>query len=94
MAVERTFRGITARLAVHYLENLGGETVEREGDLASPGASARVEGNGWTAELASSSASIGPSLQLTEVAVTFEGEDEALDGLVEAFARKATRAGG
>ena len=79
--VVRSFRGISERLAVKYLENLGGERTD-----------GAVEGDGWRAELSSETGEIGPTLTRTEVTVVFEGE--ALDGLVEAFARKAMRAGG
>jgi hypothetical protein len=82
--VERTFRGISVRLARHYLTNLGGEAVSDD----------RVEGDGWTATLGSSEATVGPTLTLTEVAVVFEGEEAALDGLIDRFAQKAMRAGG
>lgn len=108
MRVERTFRGITVRLAVHYLENLGGELVASEGDLAEPGSAATVAGDGWRVDLASERVRVGPSLALTEVSATFEreGADDGgresgnerggadLDRLVDAFAQKAMRAGG
>jgi hypothetical protein len=84
MAVDRSFRGISVRLARRYLENLGGEAVADD----------RVEGDGWSADLSSSTVTIGPSLSLTEVHVHFEGDDDALDGLVDDFAQKAMRAGG
>ncbi len=92
MAVVRSFRGITVRLAVRYLENLGGETVEREGNLATPDGRAVVAGDDWEATLTACQISVGPSLTLTEVEVVFEGEN--LEDLVERFARKAVRAGG
>lgn len=92
MRVERSFRGITVRLAVRYLENLGGEVVEREGGLATPDGSAVIADDDWEATLTATRVSVGPSLTLTEVRVVFEGED--IDGLVERFARKAVRAGG
>lgn len=82
--VERSFRGISERLAVRYLTNLGGERVDER----------TVEGEGWSATLSSRSVEIGPSLSLTEVTVVFEGEAETLDPLVERFAQKAMRAGG
>ena len=81
MQKTREFRAISQRLAIQYLENLGGERTD-----------GAVEGDGWRAELSSETVEIGPTLTLTEVTVVFEGE--ALDGLVEAFARKAMRAGG
>lgn len=82
--VERSFRGISVRLARRYLENLGGDAVDET----------TVEGDGWRASLDSETVSIGPSLTLTEVTVTFEGEADVLDDLVDRFARKAMRAGG
>ncbi|WP_331234947.1 hypothetical protein [Natronorarus salvus] len=81
---ERSFRGISQRLARHYLENLGGET--RDDD--------HVVGECWEARLSSKTASVGPSLTLTEVTVVFEGDSETLDDLIENFAQKAMRAGG
>jgi hypothetical protein len=84
---ERSYRGISARAAVGYLENLGGERVE----------DGVVEGRdgSWRASLSEEKVDVGPSLKLTEVTVTFEGENEdALDRLVEEFSQKAIRAGG
>jgi hypothetical protein len=81
---ERTFRGISLRLARHYLTNLGGEAVsDRE-----------VRSGEWAATLSEASVSVGPSLTLNEVTVVFEGEPSTLDSLVERFAQKAVRAGG
>ncbi|MFB6305008.1 MAG: hypothetical protein ABEH47_07570 [Haloferacaceae archaeon] len=82
--VERSYRGISLRLAVHYLENLGGERID----------DGRVVGDGWEARLAAEKRGVGPSLSLTEVTVTFEGDPETLDALVERFSQKAMRAGG
>ncbi|MHC3438785.1 hypothetical protein ACYJ1Y_11975 [Natrialbaceae archaeon A-gly3] len=82
--VERSFRGISKRLAARYLQNLGGEQV-------SEGA---VEGEGWQAHLSADTVEIGPTLTLTEVTVVFEGDEAVLETLVEDFARKAMRAGG
>lgn len=84
MRVERSFRGISRRLAAHYLENLGGERVAEDA----------VAGDRWRATLSEDRASVGPSLTLTEVTVVFDGEAAAVEPLVEAFARKAMRAGG
>ncbi|MGQ4556653.1 hypothetical protein [Halobellus sp. GM3] len=81
---EKSYRGISVRLARHYLEKLGGDVVGDE----------RVEGEGWTATLSSEKVSIGPTLSLTEVTVAFEGDPAALDSLIERFSRKAMRAGG
>lgn len=89
---ERSFRGISTRLAVRYLVNLGGAPADDGG--AGDDGGARVTGDGWEATLSEDTASVGPSLTLTEVTVTFEGDPETLDDLVPAFARKAMRAGG
>ncbi|SDK01003.1 hypothetical protein [Natronorubrum texcoconense] len=96
--VERSFRGISERLAVRYLTNLGGEQVADD----------TVAGDDWTATLSSETVGIGPSLTLTEVTVVFEGAENRSDGngesdgaeadplepLIEEFAQKAMRAGG
>ncbi|WP_410766547.1 hypothetical protein [Haloferax sp. DFSO60] len=81
---ERAFRGISTRLAIHYLENLGG-TAENEH---------RVVGSDWSVELTTEPVSITKSIQLTEVQLTFEGDEETLDSLIDEFAQKAMRAGG
>ena len=82
--VERTFRGISVRLARHYLSNLGGKAVGER----------TVEGDGWRATLSSETVSVGPTLELTEVTVAFEGDKTVVEPLVDDFARKAMRAGG
>ncbi len=82
--IERSFRGISERLALRYLTNLGGEQVEDD----------TVESERWSASISSETVGIGPSLTLTEVTVVFEGEDDRLEELVEEFAQKAMRAGG
>ncbi|MBZ6494391.1 MULTISPECIES: hypothetical protein [Natrinema] len=82
--ISRSFRGISERLVIRYLTNLGGEQVAED----------TVEGDDWTATFSSATVDIGPSLQLTEVTIVFEGEEETLDPLVERFAQKAMRAGG
>lgn len=86
MRVERSFRGITVRLARHYLTNLGGEAVADD----------RVEGEWWSADLASDTVEIGPTMTLTEVNLVFRSdrEDGSLEDLIERFAQKAMRAGG
>lgn len=81
---ERSYRGISVRLARNYLTGLGGEP---EGDDL-------VVGDGWRAALSAETVSIGPTLTLTEVTVAFEGEPDRLDGLIERFSQKAMRAGG
>jgi hypothetical protein len=81
---ERSFRGISQRLAIKYLENLGAEQVGDD----------RVEAEDWAAELSEQTVGIGPSVSLTQVDLVFEGDPEILDPLIERFAQKAMRAGG
>lgn len=81
---ERTFRGISARAALGYLEGLGGE---RTGENT-------IAGDGWSVSVSTGRVSVGPSLELTELTIQFEGDPETLDSLIEAFAQKAMRAGG
>ncbi|WP_254528515.1 hypothetical protein [Natrinema gelatinilyticum] len=82
--LERSFRGISERLAIRYLTNLGGRQVDED----------TVEGDDWTATLSAETVGIGPTLSLTEVTVVFEGDEDTLKPLVERFAQKAMRAGG
>lgn len=81
---ERRYRGISQRAAIGYLERLGGEHV----------AEGTVEGDGWRASLSADTVGIGPTLELTEVTVQFEGDPATLDPLIDAFSQKAMRAGG
>jgi len=81
---ERSFRGISQRLAIKYLENLGAERVDDD----------RVEADDWAADLSSQTVGVGPSVSLTQVDLVFEGDPEMLDPLIERFAQKAMRAGG
>jgi len=84
MRREKSFRGISERLARRYLQNLGGEP-QPDGDVVA---------DDWRASISSETVEIGPSLTLTEVTVVFEGDESILDGLVDDFAQKAMRAGG
>jgi hypothetical protein len=86
----RSWRGISVRLAVHYLGNLGGEAA----DDPPAETEALVEGDDWVATLSSRKVGIGPTVSLTEVRVSFAGDPAELDDLVERFAQKAMRAGG
>ena len=88
---EKSFRGISVRLAVHYLENLGGEAVAPVDTGDTEGA---VEADDWQASLTSGKVDIGPTVSLTEVRIVFEGDDETLDPLIDDFSQKAMRAGG
>jgi hypothetical protein len=81
---ERSYRGISLRLAREYLVKLGGDAVDDE----------HVEAGEWTASLSAEKVSIGPTLTLTEVTVVFEGSAETLDPLIKRFSQKAMRAGG
>ncbi|UPW01216.1 hypothetical protein M0R88_03705 [Halorussus gelatinilyticus] len=87
--VEKSFRGISERLARRYLSNLGGEIEggDPEGD-------GDVIADEWRASVSSEKVQIGASMTLTEVTVVFEGEEGVLDGLIEKFSQKAMRAGG
>ncbi|PSP56062.1 hypothetical protein BRC82_02700 [Halobacteriales archaeon QS_1_67_19] len=89
MRVEKSYRGISERLARHYLSNLGGEIEggDPEGD-------GDVVADDWRASVSSETVEVGPSVELTEITVVFEGDAAALDDLVEDFSRKAMRAGG
>ena len=82
----REFRGISKRLAIKYLEGLGGERLDETSDL--------IEGDDWSAALSERKVNPMGSITLTEVEIHFEGEVETLDPLIERFAQKAMRAGG
>jgi len=82
----RKFRGISKRLAIKYLEGLGGERPDETSDL--------IEGDDWSAALSERKVNPMGSITLTEVEIRFEGEVETLDPLIERFAQKAMRAGG
>lgn len=84
MEETRSFRGISKRAAVGYLENLGGERTD--GSV--------IEGDGWRAELSEDTVSIGKTLTLNEVTVEFEGDEDRVPPVIEQFAQKAIRAGG
>lgn len=82
---ERSYRGVSARAVIGYLEGLGGDRIDET----------TVEGDDWRASVAESTVSVGRSMELTEVTVSFEGESaETLDPLIEQFSQKAVRAGG
>lgn len=81
---EKSYRGISKRLAIHYLEGLGGERVSED----------VVEADDWRAVLSTEKVEVGPTMSLTEITIAFEGEAETLDPLVETFSQKAMRAGG
>jgi len=84
MRREKSFRGVSQRLAAHYLRNLGGEGETDD----------HVEGDGWSAELSAEKVNVAGSMTLTEVTIIFEGPADRLEPLIEDFSRKAMRAGG
>ncbi|WP_370516752.1 hypothetical protein [Salarchaeum sp. JOR-1] len=84
MTRERSYRALSARAAVGYLENLGGEQVDEE----------TVEGDDWRASVSERTVDVGPSIRLNEVTVVFEGEEAAVEHVIEKFSQKAIRAGG
>lgn len=86
----RSFRGISRRLAAHYLTNVGGTLVGTD----DPAEATRVEGDGWVAELSAEKVNPAGSIMLTEVTVVFSGAPDTLDPVIDAFAQKAMRAGG
>mgnify|MGYP003868224431 FL=1 len=84
------YRGISRRLAAHYLSNLGGQFV----DAKTPEAATRIDGDGWQASLEAVEVRAAGSITLTEVRVSFAGDESVLEGLLPRFERKAMRAGG
>lgn len=84
------YRGISRRLAAHYLANLGGQFVDAE----TPDAATRIDGDGWRASLEAVEVRAAGSITLTEVRVSFAGDESVLEGLLPRFERKAMRAGG
>lgn len=97
--IEKSFRGISRRLAVHYLRNLGGVPIV-DGQPTTDAADVDNEavdtvcGEGWRASLSSRRVNPGGSLYLTEVTVVFTGRERAVEAIVERFSKKAMRAGG
>jgi molybdopterin synthase sulfur carrier subunit len=92
--VEKTYRGISKRLALEYLDRLGGEVPVDPDETSADGTVTRVAGDGWTADVSAEKVAAAGSIRLTEVRVVVEGEPAAVEELVEAFSRKAMRAGG
>ncbi|GAB6880542.1 hypothetical protein JCM17823_28160 [Halorubrum gandharaense] len=87
---ERAFRGISRRLAAHYLRNLGGTLVGTD----DPAEATRVDGDGWRASLSAGTVNPAGGITLTEVTVSFVGDPETLEELLPKFKQKAMRAGG
>lgn len=86
MEETREFRGISKRLAVQYLETLGGTRADELGD--------RIDGDGWAADLSERTVNPAGSITLNEVRIHFVGEEATLKPVIERFAQKAMRAGG
>lgn len=82
------YRGISRRLAVHYLRNLGGDADGPDEDVTD------VTGDGWRASIRAEKVNAIGSITLTEVTVTFTGDPAVLDDLLDRFEQKAMRAGG
>jgi len=84
------YRGISRRLAAHYLRNLGGELVGTD----DPAAATRVDGDGWRATLSAETVTAAAAITLTEVTAEFAGDPDALADLLPKYRQKAMRAGG
>ena len=84
------YRGISRRLAAHYLRNLGGELVGTD----DPAEATRVDGDGWRVTLSAETVTAAASITLTEVTAEFAGDSEALGDILPKYRQKAMRAGG
>lgn len=84
LRVTRRFRGLSLEQAIGYLESIGGERVGNR----------EIEGEGWRAELSAEKVPVGPSYRLTEVTITWTGEEAAVEPIVLRFRLKAFRAPG
>lgn len=82
------YRGISRRLAVRYLRNLGGDPDGSDEEAT------EIVGDGWRASVAAEKVAAAGAITLTEVTVTFEGDPAVLDDLIDRFGQKAMRAGG
>ncbi|ELZ43106.1 hypothetical protein C471_01574 [Halorubrum saccharovorum DSM 1137] len=84
------YRGISRRLAAHYLVNLGGELVGTD----DPAEATRVDGDGWRVALSAERVKAAGAISLTEVTASFAGDPDALAELLPKYRQKAMRAGG
>lgn len=84
------YRGISRRLAAHYLTNLGGTLVGTD----DPAEATRVDGDGWRVALSAEKVNAVASISLTEVTASFAGDPDALAVLLPKYRQKAMRAGG
>ena len=87
---EVAYRGISRRLAAHYLVNLGGELVGTD----DPAEATRVDGDEWRVALSAETVAAAGAISLTEVTASFAGDPEALAELLPKYRQKAMRAGG
>lgn len=84
------YRGISRRLAAHYLRNLGGELVGTD----DPAEATRVDGEGWRVTLSAEKVTAAAAIRITEVTAEFAGDPDALADLLPKYKQKAMRAGG
>ena len=84
------YRGISRRLAAHYLRNLGGELVGTD----DPAEATRVDGDGWRVTLSAETVTAAAAIELTEVTAEFAGDPDVLADLLPKYRQKAMRAGG
>ena len=84
------YRGISRRLAAHYLRNLGGELVGTD----DPAEATRVDGDEWRVALSAETVTAAAAIELTEVTAEFAGDPDALAELLPKYRQKAMRAGG
>jgi hypothetical protein len=82
--ISRSFRGLTEDMAIRYLENTGAKRVGEH----------EFEGDGWRATLSVERVPVGPTSRLTEVTVTWIGDEDVLEPVITAFRVKAFRAPG
>ena len=82
--ITRSFRGLTEDMAIRYLENTGAKRVGEH----------EFEGDGWRATMSVDRVPVGPTFRLTEVTVTWIGDEDALEPVITAFRVKAFRAPG
>ena len=80
----RQFRGLTQEQAIRYLTQLGGTRHDAD----------TVIGNGWEARLSSRKVPVGPSYRLTEVTISWAGDQDKLEDVILRFRLKAFRAPG
>jgi len=80
----REFRGVTPECLMGYLEHLGGERIS----------DTEIEGLDWRARLTARKVPVGPTLRLTEVSVTWTGDPDVLEEIIDRCRLKTFRAPG